>query len=129
MIYTATTYHVRVSVRSVYQEQQSEPEKGEFIFAYRVNIENQGDTPIQLLRRYWHIVDSVGEFREIEGDGVVGEQPVLLPGDTHEYVSWCPLRSEFGRMSGHYVFLRLSDNTEFTVDIPEFTLGVDYLQN
>lgn len=129
MIYTATTYHVKVSVRSVFQETQSDPEKGEFIFAYRVSIENQGDMPIQLLKRHWFIVDSVGEFREIEGEGVVGEQPVLLPGDAHEYVSWCPLRSEFGRMNGHYVFMRLSDNTEFTVDIPEFTLGVDYMQN
>lgn len=129
MIYTSTTYHVKVSVRAIFQEGHSDPEKDEYIFAYRVSIENQGDTPIQLMRRHWFIVDSIGEYREVEGDGVVGEQPVLLPGDSHEYVSWCPLKSEIGKMHGHYLFVRLTDNSEFTVDIPEFTLSAHYMQN
>ena len=94
----------------------------EFVFAYRITIENKSDETIQLLRRQWFIFDSAGENTEVEGEGVVGKQPTLRPDEVHQYVSGCHLKSEIGKMQGTYEFVNKSDGSTFTVTIPEFTL-------
>jgi|GEM_PF-37206 len=128
MIYSLTTCNVTVSVESKYHDLNSE-QSDDHIFVYRVNISNQGDEPVQLLRRHWFIFDSLGTHSEVQGEGVVGEQPLLLPGESHEYVSWSPLKSDLGKMSGHYTFVNVRDGQEFVVDIPEFMLMPKYLMN
>jgi ApaG protein len=92
------------------------------MFAYRITIENESEYAIKLLRRHWFIFDSVGEHKEVEGDGVVGKQPVIQPGEHHQYVSGCNLKSEMGTMRGTYQMQRLADGKLFDVVIPEFTL-------
>ena len=99
---TQITEGVKISVDSVYQTEYSNPESDHYMFAYRISIENLGNDSVQLLRRHWYIFDSNGSKREIEGEGVVGLQPVILPGQTHEYVSGCNLKSEMGFMEGKY---------------------------
>ncbi len=84
---------------------------------------------MKLLRRHWHIYDANGVVREVEGEGVVGQQPVLEPGDSHQYVSGCNLKTGLGKMRGTYQMERLADGRNFTVEIPEFTLVVPYRLN
>ncbi len=119
---TAITNDIRVNVETQYQPEQSDPLNDLFLFAYRITIENHGEHIIQLLRRHWYIFDSNGETREVEGEGVVGLQPILRPGDHHTYISACNLRSDIGKMAGTYTFERLEDAQHFEVVIPEFTL-------
>jgi len=128
MIYSLTTYNVTVSVESNYHDLNSEQSE-DHIFVYRVQISNHGNEPVQLLRRHWFIFDSCGINNEIKGDGVVGEQPLILPGKSHEYVSWCPIKSDLGKMSGHYTFVNIESGNEFMVEIPEFILMPKYLMN
>lgn len=116
------THDVRVHVETQYQEEQSEPLNDLFLFAYHIHIQNNSDHTIQLMRRHWYIFDSNGEIREVEGEGVVGVQPILRPGDSHTYISACNLRSDMGKMNGNYQFERLEDGETFEVSIPEFNL-------
>ncbi len=113
------TSGVEVSVETFYQADANQPE---FIFAYRVTIENQNVFPVQLLRRHWDIFDSNGAYREVDGDGVIGQQPILEPGARHQYISGCNLDTEMGRMSGHYEMVNLNTDQPFTVVIPAFDL-------
>jgi ApaG protein len=108
-------------VRPVYLREQSEPAARHYVFAYYVRIENVGSLPAQLISRRWLIHDSIGEDTEVEGEGVVGEQPNIPPGDVHEYQSFCILKSGEGFMEGHYNFVR-SDSTTFRAEIPRFIL-------
>ncbi len=126
---TAITQGVKISVETSYQEDQSNPANDYFMFAYRITIENLSDYAIQLKRRQWFIFDSSGTQREVEGEGVVGLQPVIEPGENHSYVSGCQLSTEIGNMSGNYLMYRLVDHNSFTVDIPEFELIVPYRLN
>ncbi|MBE9600677.1 Co2+/Mg2+ efflux protein ApaG [Pedobacter sp. MC2016-24] len=126
---TAITNGIKISVQTMYQDQDSNPEAEHFMFAYRIVIENLSDYTIQLKRRQWFIFDSSGLQREVEGEGVVGEQPVIEPGDAHTYVSACHLTTDMGSMKGNYLMTRLADQTDFTVDIPEFELIVPYRLN
>lgn len=119
---TATTRLIRVSVNSFYREDVSDAEQDSYIFAYRITLENLGNTNVQLIRRYWEISDSLAENKQVEGEGVIGEQPVIIPGEQYQYVSWSPLRSDLGKMKGIYLFKDLSDNSLFEVEIPEFVL-------
>jgi len=119
---TQITSGVKVSVETVYQPEYSNPDNQHFMFAYKITIENLGDYSIQVLRRHWYIFDSNGSHREVEGDGVVGLQPVIDPGEQHEYVSGCNLKSDMGMMEGNYVVLREMDGSVFDVKIPKFTL-------
>ena len=112
---------MRITVRPLFLDDRSNPGDQEFVFAYFVRIENVGDEEAQLLRRRWLIHDSIGEDLEVEGEGVVGEQPLLEPGGVHEYSSFCVLKSPQGYMEGHYVFGR-SDGSTFAADIPRFVL-------
>lgn len=116
------TEGIKVSVDTVYQPEYSSPENDHFMFAYKIRIENLGDYRIQLLRRHWHIFDSKGPKREVEGEGVVGEQPILDPGEKHEYVSGCNLKSDIGSMEGTYLMSRELDGGTFSVQIPKFIL-------
>jgi ApaG protein len=120
-MYRATTRQISVSVQPSYLEEQSSPERDHYVWAYRVQIQNGGAETVQLLRRYWRITDGHGEVIEVEGDGVIGEQPVLEPGMAYEYVSGTPLSTPFGVMVGRY-FMETKKGETFEVDIPAFSL-------
>jgi ApaG protein len=126
---TAITNDIKVSVEVIYQSEYSKPFKNEFVFAYRVSIENLGQIPVQLLRRHWYIWDSIGHNREVEGEGVVGFQPVIEAGDSYQYISGSPLISEMGTMKGYYTMKRLDNDTEFLVNIPLFKMIVPFKNN
>jgi ApaG protein len=126
---TQVTNDIKVSVETKFQEIYSDPSKMYFLFTYKIKIENTGDYDVQLLRRHWNITDSISERRDVEGAGVVGQQPVLRPGESYEYESACNLKSEFGKMKGNYTFERLVDGAAFQVNIPEFKMSVPYRLN
>lgn len=119
---TAITRGVKVSVETFYQPDYSSPISGEFAFAYRITITNQSEHAVQLLRRHWFIIDATGDQKEVEGEGVVGQQPMLQPGFSYQYISGCNLRTEIGKMYGTYLMQRLSDGKMFYVTIPVFLL-------
>ena len=125
---TQTTHGISVSVDIFYRDQYSQPEDDKFFFAYKVRIENQSESTVQLLSRRWKIFDSNNVSRKVEGEGVVGEQPVLTPGQAHEYVSWCHLKTEIGKMEGTYLMQNDKEN-RFRVRIPEFDLIASYRLN
>ena len=116
------TKGVKVSVETEYQPSYSSPSQYHYVFTYRITIENQSELTIQLMRRHWHIHDAGFSQREVEGDGVVGQQPVLEPGQTHQYVSGCNLKSGIGKMVGTYEMERIVDGSNFRVKIPEFMM-------
>ena len=126
---TTTTQGVTVTVTTNYLPDYSTPAQEHFVFAYRIEIRNDSGHTVKLLRRHWHIHDATGIVREVEGEGVVGRQPVLEPGETHQYVSGCNLKSGVGKMRGTYLMERSGNGQQFTVDIPEFTLMVPYRLN
>ena len=117
-----TTQRVRVSAESFYQERYSQPEQGQYVHAYRIRIENEGALPIQLLSRSWEVIDATGGRRHVEGDGVVGQQPIIEPGDSYEYNSWVQFDTPIGAMEGSYVMFRESEGVEnyFHVSVPRF---------
>jgi ApaG protein len=119
----AVTRGVRVETHPVYMREQSHPDGSEFVFGYRVLISNQSDQTVQVVRRRWMIIDGDGSRREVEGDGVVGQQPVLEPGESFEYASFCPLPTSWGTMEGAY---RVAGETgEFNAQIARFYLVAD----
>ncbi|WP_137135765.1 Co2+/Mg2+ efflux protein ApaG [Rhizobium sp. FKY42] len=120
-MYRARTKDIEVEVEPYYLEEQSDPEDGRYVWGYRIVIANHSNTTVQLIHRYWHITDENGLVDEVEGPGVVGEQPRLEPGDTYEYSSGCPLDTPSGIMFGHYQ-MRTDDGRTFIVDIPAFSL-------
>ncbi len=126
---TAVTEGIKVSVKTDYQQEYSSPLQAHYVFTYRIKIENASENTIQLLRRHWLIYDSNGTVREVEGEGVIGQQPVLEPGEVHEYVSGCNLRSSMGKMVGTYLIERIIDGKQIRVTIPEFTMVVPYKLN
>ncbi len=99
------------------------------MFAYRITIENLSEYTVQLVRRHWNIYDSIGLNKQVDGDGVVGEQPILEPGQMHQYVSGCNLKSDMGFMEGYYEMIREMDNSIFHVHIPRFNLIANYRLN
>ena len=115
------TSGIRITVRPSFLAEQSRPSFGRFVFAYHVRIENVGSQPAQLVSRRWEIHDSIGEDSTVEGEGVVGEQPVVRPGGVHEYSSYCVLKSPEGHMEGAYRFVR-ADGTTFEALVPRFLL-------
>jgi ApaG protein len=117
---------VDVSVETFYQPDYSNPVSGEYMFAYRITIENRNNFPIKLHRRHWHIFDSNGSYREVEGEGVVGVQPTLNPGEKYQYVSGCNLRTEMGKMHGTYTMENLNSKKNFEVNIPVFEMIVPF---
>ncbi len=119
--YYRVTDGLRITVRPVYLPERSNPLKQQYVFAYFVRIENLAGTTAQLRSRRWRIHDSIGEETVVEGEGVVGEQPVLGHGQVHEYQSFCVLKSDSGAMEGEYLFVR-EDGTSFEAAIPRFPL-------
>ena len=126
---TTTTQGVTVSVSTNYLPDYSSPGQEHFVFAYRINIRNDSEFTVKLLRRHWYIHDATGVVREVEGEGVVGRQPTLEPGEIHNYVSGCNLKSGVGKMHGAYLMERVGSGQQFEVSIPEFTLMVPYRLN
>ena len=126
---TQTTSGVKISIESTYQSEYSNPENEHFMFAYRITIENLSEYTVQLVRRHWNIYDSIGLNKQVDGDGAVGEQPILQPGETHQYVSGCNLKSDMGFMEGYYEMIREIDNSIFHVHIPRFNLIANYRLN
>jgi ApaG protein len=122
MIYEELTSGILVRVRPSFSLADSSPEEGRFVFTYHIEMENQGDREAKLLFRHWRIHDSAGEDSEVNGEGVVGQQPLLNPGGTHEYKSFCILESPAGFMEGHYIFER-TDGSRFKVRVPRFSLA------
>lgn len=118
-----TTRGIRIQVGSVYVPERSDPEQKYFFFAYRVRITNMSEQTAQLLSREWIITDLDGNSERVVGDGVVGEQPILAPGGSYEYTSFCPLRTPVGSMHGHYV-MQLRSGETFEARIDPFTLAV-----
>jgi ApaG protein len=119
---TEITKGVKVTVETEYQPSYSSPSQYHYVFTYRITIENGSDFTIQLKRRCWNIFDAGFISREVEGEGVVGQQPVLEPGESHTYVSGCNLKSGIGKMVGTYLMERVVDGATFTVKIPEFSM-------
>lgn len=122
-MYRAVTHDIEVSVKPFYLEEQSNPEDGRYVWGYRVTIVNNSDTSVQLLSRYWHITDENGQVEEVQGPGVVGEQPVLDPGDSFQYSSGCPLSTPSGVMVGRYQ-MEGEDGSSFEIEIPAFSLDL-----
>jgi ApaG protein len=120
---------VKITVENAYQPEYSNPAQQEYLFAYKITIENNNSFPVQLLRRYWFIADSTGENREVEGEGVVGVQPIINPGKSYQYISTCNLQSELGKMKGMYLLENLHNKKTFEVIIPEFQLQVPFKLN
>lgn len=123
------TEGVRISVETNYQQEYSSPMQAHFVFTYRILIENKSDQTVRLLRRHWFIYDANGIIREVEGEGVVGQQPTLEPGQIHEYVSGCNLQTEMGKMRGTYLMERIVDGKQFLAIIPEFMLIAPFKLN
>jgi ApaG protein len=120
--YIETTRGIRVTVRSFYLDDQSQPDEGRFVWAYRVTIDNQSQQSVQLLRRSWRITNAAGRVQRVHGDGVVGEQPVLDPGESFEYTSGTPLDTSTGFMAGSYEMVATATGDVFEVTIPTFSL-------
>src|ERR1700744_3222502 len=114
------TEGIGVMVETFYQPDQSDALHSDHLFAYRITITNVGPHPVKVLSRHWHIVDSNGTHREVEGEGVVGEQPVIEPGSRYQYTSAANIRSEMGKMYGTYLVENLFNKKKLKVHIPEF---------
>lgn len=120
-MYRASTRDIEVTVEPYYLEEQSDPEDSRYVWGYRIVIANHSSIRVRLMQRYWNITDENGQVDEVSGPGVIGEQPVLDPGDTYEYSSGCPLDTPSGVMFGHYEMLT-DDGDTIEVAIPAFSL-------
>ena len=124
----ATTNEIRVEVMSSYSAENSRPLEDNWVFQYTVRITNQGAETVQLISRHWIITDGVGHTEEVQGPGVVGEQPVLAPGESFQYSSSCPLKTPTGRMHGTYQMAR-ANGSQFDIEIAPFALKARYTVN
>lgn len=126
---TKTTDGITIRIGSFYERNSSRPLHHYFAFSYVVEIENNTSFDVQLLRRYWLIRDSNADTKEVEGEGVIGQQPIIKPGAIHNYSSWSPLATPIGKMTGYYTMKRLLDGSTFKAYIPEFQLVADFVNN
>jgi len=122
-MYRKFTHNIEVSVLPVYIDERSDPEKNVYFWAYRVQIDNQSEETVQLHSRYWHITNAEGVVEEVSGEGVVGEKPVIPPGEQFEYTSGCPLTTPSGIMVGHYE-MKTESGENLRVMIPAFSLDL-----
>jgi ApaG protein len=127
--FSQTTRAIRVLVRSFYLEDQSTPNEGKFVWAYRIKIENHGRETVQLLKRTWRITDARAREQRVHGDGVVGAQPVLEPGEAFEYTSGTPLETPSGFMAGEYHMVVTATGEQFDIAIPAFSLDSPHQDN
>jgi ApaG protein len=119
---TKVTHGIQISVETKFHTEHSDVENHNFIFAYHITIENKSDVAVKLISRHWDIFDSSSEHTIVDGDGVIGEQPVLEPGESFDYESACDLSTDIGKMNGYYIMERQIDKARFYVTIPEFEL-------
>ena len=124
-MFSETTRAITITVEPTYLDEQSSPEDGHYVWAYHIRIENEGADTVQLLNRYWRITDANGRVEEVRGPGVVGEQPVLAPGEAYEYTSGCPLPTPSGFMVGSYE-METGGGERFEVAIPMFSLDLPH---
>ena len=122
---TAITQGVRIQVESEFRPERSNPRKRQYFFAYTVRVLNEGNRTVQLISRHWIITDAHGQVEEVQGPGVVGEQPILKPGSSFQYTSGCPLLTEFGSMHGTYQ-MRYSDGSTFDAVVAPFRLALPH---
>lgn len=122
-MYSAVTRNIIVTVKPFYLDDRSDPDENRYVWGYRVTIDNQSDDAVKLLSRYWNITDGSGKVEEVRGDGVVGEQPELDPGDSYQYTSGCPLSTPSGFMVGRYT-MQTKSGEEFDIEIPAFSLDL-----
>src|SRR5436305_5999267 len=121
----AVTDEIRVEVLSQHSPENSRPQQGEWVFQYTVRITNQGHETVQLVSRHWIITDALDHTEEVRGPGVIGEQPVLAPGESFKYSSWCPLKTPTGSMRGTYQMVR-TGGEQFDIEIAPFALKARY---
>jgi ApaG protein len=119
------TRGIRIQVESEYVPEQSDPQNQFYFFSYHIKIRNEGMQTVQLVTRHWLITDGDGKVEEVKGPGVVGEQPILAPGESFEYSSFCPLKTPMGSMKGTYQ-MRTDDGSLFDAEIAEFQLKTKY---
>ena len=116
--------NIKIDVKAFFLDNKSDIERSLYFFMYKVTISNQTNKTLQLLRRHWHIYDANGNIQTIKGEGVIGEQPVMIAGTSFQYNSFCPIKTEFGKMSGFYIFEEKGTGDLFKGIIPEFSLVV-----
>ena len=124
-LYNSTTRLIKITAEPVFLDNESQPEDNYFVWAYTITIENTGEEVVQLLNRYWQITDAYGRVQEVRGPGVVGEQPVLNPGEIFEYTSGTPLSTPTGIMAGNYE-MTTQAGEKFEVEVPAFSLDCPY---
>ena len=123
------TNGIKVSVEVSFQDEYSKPLADQYVFSYRVSIVNESNQTVQLISRHWYIQDASGGSREVKGEGVIGKQPVLAPGESHQYVSWCPLSTTVGKMYGTFQMIDVITRDMFDVKIPEFRMAASFVLN
>ena len=123
MTTNSTNYNIKVVPKAFYLEEQSDPDRDRYVFAYTITIENQGKMAAKLLTRHWVITDSNGKIEEVRGEGVVGKQPLLQPGERFQYSSGAVLETSVGSMEGSYQMIA-DDGCEFDASIPAFVLAI-----
>jgi ApaG protein len=126
-MYRTVTRHIEVTVTPRFVAERSSPENGYFFWAYTIEISNTGDETVQLKTRYWRITDALGRMQEVRGEGVIGEEPILKPGESFEYTSGVPLPTPSGFMTGTYGMVGETGET-FDIDIPAFSLDCSYAE-
>jgi len=124
-MYHATTRNISVDVIPIFLEDESDPEDNHFVWAYQVTITNNGGERVQLISRHWMITDAIGYHQDVQGEGVIGEQPTLAPGEEFEYTSGCPLTTASGIMVGSYL-MENDEGESFDIAIPAFSLDSPY---
>jgi ApaG protein len=124
-MYKAITRDIEVTVEPFYLEEQSNPEENRYVWGYRITIANESEITVQLRARYWKITDGNGHMEEVRGPGVIGEQPILNPGDSFQYSSGCPLTTTSGVMVGRYT-MQTDSGVRFDIEIPAFSLDLPY---
>ena len=127
-MYSKKTKKINITVNPYFLDDQSEPDDQHFVWAYQVTIDNQSNEKVQLKNRYWKIIDSNGSEQEVRGEGVVGEQPILNPGEKFEYTSGTPLATPSGFMEGHYE-METNEGKKFDAIIPQFSLDSPFIKN
>ena len=127
-MYSKKTKKINITVNPYFLDDQSEPDEQHFVWAYQVTIDNQGNEKVQLKNRYWKIIDSNGSEQEVKGEGVVGEQPILNPGEKFEYTSGTPLSTPSGFMGGYYE-METKTGEKFEAIIPQFSLDSPFIKN
>lgn len=125
-MYSAITRNIRVTVEPIFLDEQSSATEDHYVWAYQVRIENDGDQTVQLINRYWRITDAGGRVQEVRGEGVVGEQPKLAPGESFEYTSGTPLGTPSGIMVGTYEMEDSGTGERFDIEVPAFSLDSPY---